>query len=185
MYGLVGKKNHWEAFFFNKKGSVPALLTHSDKNVGSTFGSNPFGPPHPTWLSALENQLGGTGWFCQISPCWVRVSPTGFLPFGSITIPCFWIVPPNVGFMNHQNTPNWSKPNSTRIIPHDHNFQTRCCCCCFGVGGHVAHAFQVALFSEISIPGFPDCFPQSRFCESPKHSKLIKSQFNPVQSSWP
>jgi hypothetical protein len=39
-----------------------------------------------------------------------------------------------------------------------------------------------SLFSQISIPGFPDCFPQGRFCESPKHSKLIKSQFNPVQS---
>jgi hypothetical protein len=106
------------------------------------------------------------------------------MPIWWIPIPCSWIVSPNLGFVNHQNTPNWSKPNSTRIIPHDHNFQTRCCCCyCFGVVGHVVHAFQVALFRQISIPGFPDCFPQGRFLwitrNTPNWSNPNSTQFNP------
>ncbi len=108
------------------------------------------------------------------------------MPIWWITILCFWIVSPNLGFVNHQNTPNWSKPNSTGIIPHDHNFQTQCCCCCcycFGVVGHVVHAFQVALFRQISIPGFPDCFPQGRFLwitrNTPNWSNPNSTQFNP------
>jgi hypothetical protein len=78
MYGLVGKKSIGKKPFFLKGLSVPALLTHSDKNVGSTFGVQPIWPPTPDLALCTREPVGWDGLILPGKPSLSKGEPHRF-----------------------------------------------------------------------------------------------------------
>lgn len=78
MYGLVGKKTIVKPFFYKRTLGSSTTYTFWQECWVNLWVQPIWPPPHPTWLSALENQLGGTGLILPGKPLLSKSEPHRF-----------------------------------------------------------------------------------------------------------